>query len=73
MVWPFLAAGLIVFSKGNVRGLTTGARMWVAAALGVARGLGEWAIAGMAVALALIIIVLVRKLGKRAVISGENE
>ena len=62
----FLAAGLIVFSQGKVRGLTTGASMWVAAAIGVACGLGEWAIAGMTVVLTLIIIALVRKLEKRA-------
>ncbi|WP_322867965.1 MgtC/SapB family protein [Aquicoccus sp. G2-2] len=62
----FLAAGLIVFSQGKVRGLTTGASMWVAAAIGVACGLGEWIIAGITVVLALIIIALVRKLEKHA-------
>lgn len=62
----FLAAGLIVFSQGKVRGLTTGASMWVAAAVGVACGLGEWTIAGMTVLLSLIIIALVRKLEKQA-------
>ena len=62
----FLAAGLIVFSQGKVRGLTTGASMWVAAAIGVACGLGEWVIAGMTGFLSLIIIALVRKLERKA-------
>ncbi len=62
----FLAAGLIVFSQGKVRGLTTGASMWVVAAVGVACGLGEWVIAGMTVTLALIIIAVVRQLEKHA-------
>lgn len=62
----FLAAGLIVFSQGKVRGLTTGASMWVAAAVGVASGLGEWVIAGMTTVLTLMIIALVRKLEKSA-------
>ena len=62
----FLAAGLIVFSQGKVRGLTTGASMWVAAAVGVASGLGEWVIARMTTVLTLIIIALVRKLEKSA-------
>lgn len=62
----FLAAGLIVFSQGKVRGLTTGASMWVAAAIGVACGLGEWVIAGTTVILSLIIIALIRRLEKRA-------
>ena len=62
----FLAAGMIVFSQGKVRGLTTGASMWVAAAVGVACGLGEWVIASTTVFLALVIIALVRKLEKQA-------
>ena len=33
----FLAAGRIVFSRGVVRGLTTGAGMWLAGAGGLAR------------------------------------
>lgn len=69
----FLAAGLIVFSQGKVRGLTTGASMWVAAAIGVACGLGEWTIAGIAVILALIIIMIVRKLEKKAGTYREDE
>jgi putative Mg2+ transporter-C (MgtC) family protein len=62
----FLAAGMIVFAKGKVRGLTTGASMWVAAAIGVACGLGEWVIAAITVVLTLIIIALVRELEKGA-------
>ncbi len=62
----FLAAGLIVFSQGKVRGLTTGASMWVAAAVGVACGLGEWVIAGMTAVLAVVIIAVVRMLEKQA-------
>ncbi|WP_380058002.1 MgtC/SapB family protein [Falsihalocynthiibacter sp. SS001] len=62
----FLAAGMIVFSQGKVRGLTTGASMWVAAAIGVACGLGEWTIAGLTTALALVIIAIIRVLEKYA-------
>ena len=32
----FLAAGTILFARGEVRGLTTGAGMWLAGAIGVA-------------------------------------
>jgi putative Mg2+ transporter-C (MgtC) family protein len=62
----FLAAGLIVFSQGKVRGLTTGASMWVAAAIGVACGLGEWVIAATTTVLTLTIIALIRQLEKQA-------
>ena len=52
----FLAAGMIVFSKGKVKGLTTGASLWLAAGLGLGAGFGFWPIAVLGTALALIII-----------------
>src|SRR5512143_1385199 len=36
----FLAAGTIMVARGQVRGLTTGAGMWLAGAVGLACGLG---------------------------------
>lgn len=47
----FLAAGTIIQSGGAVKGLTTGAGMWLAGAIGVACGAGYFIIAGMAVTL----------------------
>lgn len=41
----FLAAGLIVLHKEQVHGLTTGAGLWVAAAIGLACGFGLYALA----------------------------
>jgi len=38
----FLAAGFIIFAKGQITGITTGAGMWLAAAIGLASGLGLW-------------------------------
>jgi putative Mg2+ transporter-C (MgtC) family protein len=39
----FLGAGVIIQGKsGNVKGLTTAAMVWVAAALGLACGAGYW-------------------------------
>jgi putative Mg2+ transporter-C (MgtC) family protein len=54
----FLAAGMIVLTKGEVRNLTTGAGMWLAAAIGLAAGAGVWAIAVIAAVLGLAIIAL---------------
>jgi putative Mg2+ transporter-C (MgtC) family protein len=51
----FLAAGVVVFSRGAVRGLTTGAGIWVAAGIGLAAGLGFWLIAALAAGLALVV------------------
>lgn len=56
----FLAAGLVVFTKGTVRGLTTGTSMWLCAAVGLACGIGEWSIAALTTVLAFIVIVLIR-------------
>lgn len=51
----FLAAGSILFSKGEVQGLTTGAGMWLAGAIGVACGLGLWQVAGLGTLIVLIV------------------
>ena len=51
----FLAAGMIVLSRGKVQNLTTGAGMWLAAAVGLAAGLGVWPLAVLAAVLALIV------------------
>ena len=56
----FLAAGLIVFARGEVHGLTTGAGMWLAGAVGLSCGLGFWGIAVFATALAVIVLSLLR-------------
>ena len=62
----FLAAGLIVFAQGKVRGLTTGASLWLTAAVGVSAGLGMWLLAGLTTALALIITRLIKLLEEAA-------
>lgn len=56
----FLAAGMIVFAKGEVKGLTTGAGMWLSAAIGLSTGLGMWLLAALATVLGLIVIALLR-------------
>lgn len=52
----FLAAGVVIFTKGEVHGLTTGAGMWLAGAIGVASGLGFWQIALLATIIALVVL-----------------
>lgn len=54
----FLAAGVVIFTRGQVHGLTTGAGMWLAGAIGVASGLGLWQIALFATLLALAVLAL---------------
>lgn len=52
----FLAAGIVIFTRGEVQGLTTGAGMWLAGAIGVASGLGFWQIALLGTAMALVVL-----------------
>jgi putative Mg2+ transporter-C (MgtC) family protein len=60
----FLAAGMIILRRGEVRNLTTGAGMWLAASIGLAAGLGYWPVAGLAALLGLVIIGLLRAVSK---------
>jgi putative Mg2+ transporter-C (MgtC) family protein len=57
----FLGGGVILHADGrNVKGLTTAATIWVAAAAGISCGIGQWRIAGIAVGIALVVLVLGR-------------
>ncbi|HTO30613.1 MAG TPA: MgtC/SapB family protein [Pararhizobium sp.] len=58
----FLAAGTIVLSGGQVRGLTTGAGMWLAGAIGLALGFGHWLIAAFALVAGLTVLYAVAKI-----------
>ena len=69
----FLAAGSILFSRGEVHGLTTGAGMWLAGAIGVACGLGLWQVAGFATLIVLVVAGLLHRLQPRAGLVGEPE
>ncbi|RIJ23370.1 MgtC/SapB family protein [Henriciella barbarensis] len=54
----FIAAGAIIRHSGRLEGLTTGAGLWLAGAIGLACGAGFMAIAALVTILALVIMVL---------------
>jgi putative Mg2+ transporter-C (MgtC) family protein len=56
----FLAAGTIIQARGQVHGLTTGAGLWLAGAIGTACGIGAYAIAILATVLGFIVLSLLR-------------
>lgn len=58
----FLAAGTIIRSRGDVQGLTTGASMWLAGAIGLACGAGFLAVGFIATVLAILILIPVNLL-----------
>lgn len=52
----FLAAGAIIQARGQVRGLTTGASLWLVGAVGLACGLGQFLLAAIAVIITLVVL-----------------
>jgi putative Mg2+ transporter-C (MgtC) family protein len=61
----FLSAGAIIRSGVNVQGLTTGAAMWMAGAIGVACGSGFYVVAFTATVFVLIVIFILGIFEKR--------
>ncbi|MFN0061261.1 MAG: MgtC/SapB family protein [Myxococcaceae bacterium] len=56
----FLGAGVIVRQGPSVRGLTTAANLWAAAAVGVAIGVGMYEAGAIAAAIALVVLVVLK-------------
>lgn len=74
----FLGGGVILHTSGrNVVGLTTAATIWVAAALGIECGIGQWRIALVVVVISLAVLELGRRveslLHRRDGRDGETE
>lgn len=65
----FLAAGTILFTRGEVHGLTTGAGMWLAGAIGLRRAI--WEVAVLGTGLVLAVLFPMRRLEARLSISDE--
>lgn len=61
----FLGAGAIIREKASIRGLTTAACLWVAAALGVTCGVGLYYLAISVTAIALGSLLLLKQVEKR--------
>jgi putative Mg2+ transporter-C (MgtC) family protein len=61
----FLGAGTIIQSRGAVHGLTTAAGLWVAAAIGIAVGAGDYGEAAVVTGALLLILSALRPLERR--------
>lgn len=68
----FLATGGIIQSRGKVWGLTTGAGMWLAGAVGVACGTGNYRVALLATLLAVVILTLVSLLERKLISASDK-
>ena len=69
----FIGAGVILrdTSTSRVHGLTTATTVWIAAALGIACGLGAWLIALTGLLLALMVLVVLKRFERK--VSPEME
>jgi putative Mg2+ transporter-C (MgtC) family protein len=60
-----IGAGLIVFSKGEVKNLTTAAHLWLTAVIGIACGAGQWPLVVIGALFSLVMLTLLRVLERR--------
>ena len=60
-----IGAGLIVFSKGTVKNLTTAAHLWLAAVIGVACGAAQWPLVVIASVISVVMLTLLRVVERR--------
>jgi len=56
----FIAAGMIFVRRGAVVNMTTAANIWIAAAIGIACGCGQYRIVAVGAVLAIVLLVVVR-------------
>ena len=63
----FLGAGAIFRSDGGIQGITTGAGMWLAGAVGLATALGFYLIAAGTALLAVLVLAALRVLSHRVI------
>lgn len=68
----FLGAGAILFSEGRVKGLTTASSIWVVAALGMAIGIGEFALAGVATVVVITVLWLFARVDRLIDVLGRE-
>lgn len=56
----FVSAGAVFFARGDVHNLTTAANIWLAAALGIAAGMGQTNLVLTGLAFGVLILTIVR-------------
>ena len=60
----FIAAGVIFVRGSNVVNMTTAANIWIAAAIGIASGAGQYALVLVGAGLGLVLLTMVRLVGR---------
>jgi putative Mg2+ transporter-C (MgtC) family protein len=60
-----IGAGLIVFSKGQVKNLTTAAHLFLTAVIGVACGAGQWPLVAIGSVISIVMLTVLGLLARR--------
>ena len=60
-----IGAGLIVFSKGEVKNLTTAANLWLVAVIGICCGAGQWPLVAIGVGVSVVMMTMLGFIEKR--------
>jgi putative Mg2+ transporter-C (MgtC) family protein len=69
----FIAAGIIFVRGGAVRNMTTAANIWIAAAIGIACGCGQYRIVAVGSVLALLLVVVLKVLTRYLPVEKHDE
>jgi putative Mg2+ transporter-C (MgtC) family protein len=69
----FIAAGIIFVRGGTVRNMTTAANIWIAAAIGIACGCGQYRIVVVGAVLALVLVVALKVVGRYLPVEKNDE
>lgn len=67
----FLGAGAIIQSQGHVKGVTTGASIWISGSIGLSCGFGFYLFAFMMTGITLVILVALKRLSDEIGSIGE--
>lgn len=60
-----IGAGLIVFSKGEVKNLTTAAHLWLTAVIGIACGAGQWPLVAIGATISVVMLTVLGVIARR--------
>ncbi|HEY6814085.1 MAG TPA: MgtC/SapB family protein [Croceibacterium sp.] len=60
-----IGAGLIVFSKGEVKNLTTAAHLFLTAVIGIACGAGQWPLVAIGSVISIVMLTVLGLLARR--------
>jgi putative Mg2+ transporter-C (MgtC) family protein len=60
-----IGAGLIVFSKGRVKNLTTAAHLWLTAVIGIACGAAQWPLVVIGAGISILMLTVLGMVERR--------